>query len=45
MADKEIEEMHEEEVKVKEEGDDVVDITPKGKRKKSFAKTEKKTRV
>ncbi len=45
MADQEVEEMHEEEFKVEDEGDDVVEVTPEGKRKKSVVKTEKRTRV
>ena len=45
MAEKEIEEVPEEEVEVEDEGDDVVEVTHKGKMKKSTAKTEKKSRV
>ena len=45
MTDKEVEEVPEEEVEVEEEGDNVVEVTLEGKRKKSTAKTEKKSRV
>ena len=45
MADKEVEEVPTEEVEVEDEGNNVVEVTPEGKRKKSAAKTEKKSRV
>ena len=45
MDDKGVEEVPKEEIEVEDEGDDVVEVTPKGKRKKSTAKTEKKSRV
>ena len=43
MGDKEVEEVPEEEMKVEDEGDDVVEVTPGGKRKKPAVKMEKKT--
>ena len=45
MADKEVEEVPTEEIEVEDEGDDVVEVTPEGKRKKGAVKTEKKSRV
>ena len=45
MANKKVEEVPVEEVEVEDEGDDVLEVTPKGKRKKSAAKTKKKSRV
>ena len=40
MADQEVEEVNTEEFEVKDKGDDVVEVTPEGKRKKSAVKTE-----
>ena len=34
-----------EEIEVEKEGDDFVEVTPKGKKKKGTTKTKKKTRV
>jgi hypothetical protein len=45
MADKEVEEVPEEEVEVEDEGDDVVEVIVEGKIKKGVVKTEKKSRV
>ena len=45
MGDKEVEEIPKEEMEVEDEGDDVVEVTPGGKRKKPTVKMEKKTRV
>ena len=45
MADKEVEEIPEEEIEEEDEDDNVVEVMPKGKRKKSTTKTEKKSRV
>ena len=45
MADKEIEEVLEEKVDFEDEGDNVVEVTPKGESKKPTIKTEKKSRV
>lgn len=45
MADKEVEEVREEEVEVEDEGDDVVEVTAEGKRKKSVVKTKNNSRV
>ena len=45
MANKEVEEVTIEEVEVEDEGDDVLEVTPKGKRKKPTVKIEKKSRV
>ena len=45
MVDMDVEEVPAEEVEVEEEGDDVVEVTPKGKKKKGSIKIEKKTRV
>ena len=45
MDDKGVEEVLEEELEVEDEGEIVVEITPEGKRKKTTAKKEKKSRV
>ena len=45
MADKEVEDVPEEEFEEDEEEDDVVEVTAQGKRKKIVVKTEKKSRV
>ena len=45
MVDNEVEEVLEEEVEEEDEGENVVEVTPEGKRKKSAAKTEKRSRV
>ena len=45
MDDKGVEEVPKEEMEVEDEGDDVVEVTSKGKRKKPIVKVEKRTRV
>ena len=45
MDEKGVEEVPEEEMEVEDEGDDVVEVTSKGKRKKPVVKAEKRTRV
>ena len=45
MVDKEVEEVPAKEVEVEDEGDDVVEVIAKGKRKKGAVKTKKKSRV
>jgi hypothetical protein len=45
MANMEVEEVLDEEVHVENEGDDVVEVTPEGKKKKGIVKIEKKTKI
>lgn len=45
MANMEVKEALNKEVEVEDEGDDVVEVTPEGKKKKGIVKIEKKTRV
>ena len=45
MDEKGVEEVPEEEIEVEDKGDNVMEVTPEGKRKKPAAKMEKKSRV
>ena len=45
MDEKGVEEVPKEEMEVEDKGDDVVEVTPGGKRKKPTVKIEKRTRV